>query len=73
MTTLEHIDQIRHILIKQTANVRLPGLGLEEIWNLPFDTEMTLLLNQLTVTEGTTDDLTAQNIPKRLLTVSLIF
>ncbi|KAG0791569.1 hypothetical protein G6F57_005066 [Rhizopus arrhizus] len=73
VTTLEHIDQIRYVLIKQTANVRLPGLGLEEIWNLPFDTEMTLLLNQLTVTEGTTEDLTAQNIPKRLLTLSIIW
>ncbi|ORE04745.1 hypothetical protein BCV72DRAFT_230961 [Rhizopus microsporus var. microsporus] len=62
----EYLNSIRQLLF----NERLPCFGLAEIWNIRFNEELTLIINQITVTEDDDECFTMQSTSKKLVLVS---
>ncbi|RCH90401.1 hypothetical protein CU097_005000 [Rhizopus azygosporus] len=59
----EYLNSIRQLLF----NERLPCFGLAEIWNIRFSEELTLIINQITITEDDDECFTTQSTSKKLV------
>ncbi|RCH93612.1 hypothetical protein CU097_012093 [Rhizopus azygosporus] len=65
----EYLNSIRQLLF----NERLPCFGLAEIWNIRFNEELTLIINQITITEDDDECFTTQSTSKKLVLMSILW